>query len=285
MPPPPVQHDVTRHIWGQGDAVLLIFAGAAAEFALNRAVDWLFVTGALPRDPIGRVFRTVRIAQAIAFGGAEVAHRSIQQIGRAHAAIEAARGSTIPPWAHRAVLYMLIHYSERAHTLLERPLARTEQEDLYADFRRIGEGLGIPALPPGYQAWCPERARQLAEDLAWSEHTAALYAAYRRQLGPWRYAVLRRVQGVLVPPAIRRVLRLPDPPRHSNPLDVYHLLRGIRLGRLAQRALIPPRHWAEVRRLDVRNGGFFQSASLSENNCLVVRSGTDRSSRSVSAGR
>ena len=31
---------VVRRIWGNGDMVLLIFAGAAAEFALNRAVDW-----------------------------------------------------------------------------------------------------------------------------------------------------------------------------------------------------------------------------------------------------
>jgi hypothetical protein len=50
-------------IWGEPDRVLLIFAGAAAEFALNRAVDWLFVTGRLPAHPIGRLFSTVRYAQ------------------------------------------------------------------------------------------------------------------------------------------------------------------------------------------------------------------------------
>jgi len=49
---------IVRRIWGDADLVLLVFAGAAAEFALNRAVDWLFVTGALPRDPLGRLFST-----------------------------------------------------------------------------------------------------------------------------------------------------------------------------------------------------------------------------------
>lgn len=49
---------VVRRIWGDADLVLLVFAGAAAEFALNRAADWLFVTGALPRDPLGRLFST-----------------------------------------------------------------------------------------------------------------------------------------------------------------------------------------------------------------------------------
>ncbi|HEU5169431.1 MAG TPA: oxygenase MpaB family protein [Gemmatimonadales bacterium] len=248
----PVQHCVTRRIWSRGDAVLLIFAGAAAEFALNRAVDWLFVTGALPRDPIGRVFRTVRYAQRIAFGAAADAQRALEQIGRAHAAVEAARGQTIPAWAHRAVLYMLIYYSERAHTLLEGSLAPIDQQDLYDDFRRIGEGLGIPALPPSYETWGADRVRQVAEDLAWSDHTAALYAAYRHQLGPWRYALLRRVQAVLLPPPIRRMLRLPSP-RLASAIDVYQVLRAVHLGSWVQRALVPPRYWAELRQLDLRH--------------------------------
>ena len=36
---------IVRRIWGDGDMVLLVFAGSAAEYALNRAVDWLFYTG------------------------------------------------------------------------------------------------------------------------------------------------------------------------------------------------------------------------------------------------
>jgi hypothetical protein len=58
---------IVRTIWGDPDLVLLIFAGSAAEFALNRAVDWLFFMGEIPRDPIGRLFSTVRYAQEIVF--------------------------------------------------------------------------------------------------------------------------------------------------------------------------------------------------------------------------
>ena len=50
------RHSIVRTIWGNPDLVLLIFAGAAAEFALNRAVDWLFFNGEITRDPIGRLF-------------------------------------------------------------------------------------------------------------------------------------------------------------------------------------------------------------------------------------
>jgi uncharacterized protein (DUF2236 family) len=250
MPPAPVQHAITREIWGDGDTLLLIFGGAAAEFAVNRAVDWLFFTRALPRDPIGRLFRTVRDAQSIAFAEPAAAHRTLEQIRRVHAAVERARGDSIPFWAHRAVLYMLIDYSERAAQLLGNPLSPRAQEELYADFRRIGEGLGIVELPPDYTNWRTDRARRLAEDLAWAPPTAALYAAYRRQLGPWRYGLLRRLQGVLVPPIVRRLLQLPGPAGGTHLLTVFRALRSLRLAPAVRRLVIPPRHWNDLEALE-----------------------------------
>ncbi len=58
---------IVRRIWGDLNLILLVFAGSAAEFALNRAVDWLFFTGKIPDDPIGRFFSTVAYAQQIVF--------------------------------------------------------------------------------------------------------------------------------------------------------------------------------------------------------------------------
>ena len=55
---------VVRRVWGSVDTVMLIFAGSAAEFAVNKAVDWLFWTNALPSAPIKRFFETVSYAQA-----------------------------------------------------------------------------------------------------------------------------------------------------------------------------------------------------------------------------
>lgn len=46
------KHSIVRKIWGNTDVILFIFAGAAAEFSLNKAVDWLYFTGKLPK--IGR---------------------------------------------------------------------------------------------------------------------------------------------------------------------------------------------------------------------------------------
>ncbi len=67
------KNSIVRQIWGKSDTVLFIFAGAAAEFALNKAVDWLYFTGRLPTDPLGRLFSTVSYARKIIFAENEQA--------------------------------------------------------------------------------------------------------------------------------------------------------------------------------------------------------------------
>ena len=150
---------IIRKIWGDPDLVLLIFAGGAAEFALNRTVDWLFFTNRLPSDPVGRLFSTVHYAQQIVFASEANAGETLAKIRTVHSAVERARGQMIPDWAHRDVLYMLIDYSQRAYALMHRPLSAVEQEDLYLGFLRVGQGLHIPELPASFAhragwRWC-----------------------------------------------------------------------------------------------------------------------------------
>lgn len=128
------RNSIVRTIWGDPDLVLLIFAGSAAEFALNRAVDWLFFTGELPRDPIGRLFSTVRYAQEIVFVDEETARKTLARINARHSSVEKQRGQTIPDWAYRDVLYMLIDYSERSYALLYRPLSDAQRMELFGVF-------------------------------------------------------------------------------------------------------------------------------------------------------
>src|ERR1700751_1468280 len=90
---------IVRQIWGKSDTVMFIFAGSAAEFALNKAVDWLYFTGKLPADPIGRLFSTVTYSRAIIFSELNKAYRSIDQITSIHASVENTRNSKIPDWA------------------------------------------------------------------------------------------------------------------------------------------------------------------------------------------
>lgn len=244
------QNSIVRRIWGNSDVILLVFAGSAAEFALNRAVDWLFFTGNLPRDPIGRLFSTVRYSQNIVFVDEQTAQATLNRISAIHGAVELKRGDRIPQWAYRDVLYMLIDYSERAYQLLHRPLTAAEQQELYAVFHRVGTGLRIPELPPTYTAWQADRMRHLQRDLVYSKHTSKLYAQYRRHLGAWRYPLLLQVQALLVPEHVRHLLHLQERPLVSHALWTYPILDQLGLRSLVQQLLLPARYLDDVRQLD-----------------------------------
>ena len=244
------QPSIVRTIWGNPHLILLIFAGSAAEFALNRAVDWLFFTNQIPRDPIGRLFSTVRYAQQIVFSDEDRARRAIDRISGIHSEVERRRGQTIPAWAYRDVLYMLIDYSERAHRLLYRPLSVAERQELYGVFRRVGAGLHIPGLPESYAEWQTDRKRHMDRDLAYSNYTSLLFREYRRHLGAWRYEILLQVQAQVVPDEVRKLLRLKRVDLLSPMFRSYSIVDLLSLQWLVEGLLIPPQYWNRVRELD-----------------------------------
>jgi uncharacterized protein (DUF2236 family) len=241
---------IVRSIWGNSDLILLIFAGAAAEFALNRAVDWLFFTGRLPQDPIGRLFSTARFAQEIVFVDEATAVRTLDRITAIHQAVERGRGSRIPDWAYRDVLYLLIDYSERAYHLLYRPLTRPEKRDLYGVFHRVGDGLQIPELPDSYEEYRIDRKLHLERDLEYSHYTARLYEQYRGHLGCWRYELLLQVQAALVPERVRRLLKLEHIPLLKEMIGLYGIFGELGLRSIVQSLLLPTDYLNEIGHFD-----------------------------------
>jgi uncharacterized protein (DUF2236 family) len=184
------------------------------------------------------------------FADEPTAAQTLGRIRAAHQAVERERGQAIPDWAHRDVLYMLVDYSERAHALLARPLSGDEQDELYDVFHRVGTGLGIPDLPPSYASWRADRERHLRRDLLHGDGTKALYAEYRRHLGPWRYRLLLRVQSILAPEHVRGLLRLASAEWLRPLLRVYPVLVRAGLRSAIQRLLMPSRYLGAVRGLD-----------------------------------
>lgn len=245
---------VVRRIWGNGDMVLLVFAGSAAEFALNRAVEWLFFTGKLPGDPLGRLFSTASYSQQIVFADRVTATLTLARIRAAHGTVERQRGAEIPDWAHRDVLYMLIDYSERAHEMLERPLLAEEQIELYDVFYRVGTGLGISGLPLTYRGWREDRERHMRRDLVRSDATAALYAQYRNHLGSRQFRLLLWVQAILSPDHVRSLLKLRRAEWLRPFVRCYPFLVRTGLRPMLQRLLIPSNLLAAVRALDHPSG-------------------------------
>jgi len=242
---------IVRKIWGRSDTVLFIFAGAAAEFALNKSVDWLYFTGRLPADPINRLFSTVTYAHRIIFSmGGESAH-AIDQIAAIHKGVENARGFAIPPYAYRDVLYMLIYYSEAAYGVLERKLTDAEREELFDVFLRVGKRMNLQDLPSSYLAWANDREQHLKNDLANSSFTSDLYKQYRTHLGGWRFNILVEVQKLIAPARVRELLNFKGPSRVRILVMIYRACRMIGLGWFFMAMLLPAGYRKQVKALEI----------------------------------
>ena len=180
---PTLSSPVTRRIWGSPDAILLFFAGGAAEFAAIKAVDWLFFTGRLPNAPIERLFETVWFAQQVFLGVPNRATKTIEEINRIHRHLEGARGQEIPQWAYRDVLFILIDYGERAHEVVYGPMSEEERICHLEAALALGRAMDLSGLPTTYAEYEAQRHRQLLEDYERSPLTDELYTRYRASLG------------------------------------------------------------------------------------------------------
>lgn len=242
---------IVREIWGKGDTILFIFAGASAEFALNKAVDWLYFTGKLPADPLGRLFSTVAYARQIVFAEKASALQAIDKIAAIHQAVEAKRGASIPDWAYRDVLFMLIGYSISAYELIERKLTEEEKEELFDVFYRLGHRMGVKGLPTSFQEWIKMRAEHLEQDFAYSLLTKNLYQQYRKHLGIVRYGLLREAQILVVPDKVRKLLGLRKFSFLTPVLQLYKFSRKLQLDRLLKSLILPSAYKEEIKSLDV----------------------------------
>lgn len=242
---------IVRKIWGKSDTILFIFAGAAAEFALNKAVDWLYFTGKLPSDPLGRLFSTVRYARMIVFAPKEEANKAIDAMRKIHEAVEGNRGAVIPDWAYRDVLFMLIHYSIAAYELLERKLTIIEKQEVYDVFYRVGVRMQLKDLPENYEEWLPVRDSHLKENLLKSEFTDDLFQQYNKHLGKIRYWLMIEGQKKVVP---KRVCQLLGFGRFSwlTPIvPIYKVSRLLKLDKLVKKILLPTAYAKQINELDV----------------------------------
>ncbi len=246
-----LKSSIVRQIWGKSDTVLFIFAGAAAEFALNKAVDWLYFTGRLPSDPLGRLFSTVSYARKIIFAENDTALKTIDSIAAIHKGVEKNRGTSIPDWAYRDVLFMLIHYSISSFETLERKLSSEEKEEVFNVFYRFGNRMGLKELPTNYNDWLVVRDRDLEKDLAKSNYTIDLYKQYKKHLGSFRYRVLLEGQIIVVPEKVRQLLHFRKFSFLTPILPFYKISRVLKLDAAIKFLILPHKYRKEIKEMDV----------------------------------
>jgi len=245
------KNSIVRKIWGNADTVLFIFAGAAAEFALNKAVDWLYFTGKLPADPIGRLFSTVSYSHLIIFSELNKANESIDKITSIHAAVEHNRNASIPDWAYRDVLYMLIHYSIASFELLERKLNAKENEEVFNVFYRVGDRMHLKDLPQNYNQWKKSYAEHLKNDLERSRFTDDLFKQYKKHLGSFRYFILIEAQKLLLTTRVRELLGFNKFSFMKFIIPLYKLSRVFKLDGFVKSLILPVEYKAQIKALDV----------------------------------
>ena len=246
------KNSIVRNIWGNSDTVLFIFAGASAEFALNKAVDWLYFTGRLPADPIGRLFSTVSYARKIVFSSMAEANKAIDAMRLIHTAVEQNRGYTIPDWAYRDVLFMLIHYSIASYELLETQLSDDEKEEVFNVFYRVGNRMGLKDLPDSYIDWLPVRKRHMINDLQKSNYTADLFQQYKKHLGAMRFKVLIEGQKLVCPDIVKELLNFSDFSLLSPVVPLYKISRLMKMDWLLKNILLPSDYKDQIHELDVK---------------------------------
>lgn len=243
------EKSIVRHIWKNSDCVLLIFAGSAAEFALNKAVDWLYFTGKIPSQPLERLFSTVEYAQKIVFAENDHALATIDSITKIHQNVEKSRGQTIPDRAYRDVLYMLIDYSIRSYELMERKLEIHEKEEIFDVFNRLGLRMGLKNLPNNFNEWSIDRNCHLENDLQKGNFTVHLFEQYKVHLGSTRYFILLHIQRLLVPKFVYNQLFK----RSFFPtlfiLQLYKKGRAIQLDQLVKSLILPEKYKDELSKI------------------------------------
>jgi len=243
------KNSIVRKIWGSPDTVLFIFAGAAAEFAVNKAVDWLYFTGRLPADPLGRLFSTVVYSHKIIFSELDDANRAIDQITAIHKTVEQNRHAQIPDWAYRDVLFMLIYYSITSFEVLQRKLSDAEKEEIFDAFYRVGMRMRLTGLPQNYKDWTIAHEQHLQNDTLFSDFTIDLYKQYLKHLGYARYQILKQVQILIVPEKVNQLLSLGQVRFIMPLLWMYKLSRKFKLGGVVIRMVLPKAYRAQVKNL------------------------------------
>src|SRR5678809_815824 len=196
-------------------------------------------------------FSTVRYARRIVFSPGNEANKAIDAMRQIHTVVEQNRGFSIPDWAYRDVLFMLIYYSIASYELLEKKLSDEENEEVFNVFYRVGERMGLKDLPLTYSNWLPVRKAHLMEDLQKSEFTSDLFKQYKKHLGAMRFKVLIEGQKLVVPDNVKELLDFSDFSLLTPVVPLYKISRLMKMDWLLKNIILPSEYKDQINELDV----------------------------------
>lgn len=240
--------EFTRKLWTDLDHILLVYVGAAAEFALVEENHWLFYTNKLPSAPLDRLISTFVWNRKVMMTTTRDAETLARTIRGFHDQVEKERAREegghprISNAAFRAVGAMLIEYALLAEAYLEnREVSAVEKENYYFDETGFFRGMGIEGWEESYQLFHENRQAEMRTQLRPNPHTGDLFDSYRRDLGSLRMRVLLAFMAYFVPAHVRTSLKLEKPLWFAPLYRLYPRLHGTRLAGIIHRLLLPAR--------------------------------------------
>lgn len=223
--------DITRQIWGDPENVLLIYAGAAAEFALHPENNWLFYTGKLPANPLRRFQDTLQYQQRLFFLPQEKVPLVARHIKDLHRQVEEKKSkeqgeSHISDHAYLQVFSMLIEYGITGWEYLNRQtLSRKKREEYFNDIHLVAVMMEIADFPQDYHHYQTLRTQIVVRELQFNIHTRELMESYRHNLGFIPSWLLAQFQARFIDPILSRRLGLKTNLLFGFLYRIYPLLR------------------------------------------------------------
>jgi uncharacterized protein (DUF2236 family) len=211
-----------RTLLGAGAALVLQVAHPTVAAGVREHSDF-------ERDPWGRLLRTLDYVNLLIFGSPDAAARAARAVREMHKRIrgvapDGRRYHALEPeayaWVHATLALTIVEANRR----FGRPLAATERERLYAEWRALGRLLGVREhdLPAGWPALIDYRDRMIEERLVENDVVHAVLRSLDAPVPPpdpigrlaWPVirppaARLQRLATIgLLPPRLRRKLGL-----------------------------------------------------------------------------
>lgn len=240
--------EFTRKLWTDLDHILLVYVGSAAEFALVEENHWLFYTNKLPSAPLDRLMSTFVWNRKVMMTTSADAVTLARTIRGFHDQVEKERRREegghpkISNTAFREVGAMLIEYALLAEAYLEKRVVRPEEKEAYyLDQCGFFRNMGIKGWEESYQLFHENREKEMREQLRTNPHTGDLFKSYRRDLGAFRYWLLRHFMAWFVPEHVRQELKLEKSAWFGTLYRLYPRLHGHAGAKMVHRLLLPPR--------------------------------------------
>lgn len=206
---------ITQEIWSSQENVSLIFAGGAADFALNPESHWLFYTMELPNNPQQRFIDTIQYTKRMQLMDGDHVKQFAEKIRAIHTKVESSRSDDegkkmrMSNNAFKEVGDIIIDYAIRGWEYINRKqMSADDKESWYQDSRYIYAAMGVEDLPKDYKSWAKYREQSIKTRLVPNDYTDRMYQAYRNDLGFVRYWILRKMQAEFVHPLIKQKLGL-----------------------------------------------------------------------------